>query len=192
MNLKRRSVALLCSSAVAALAAVVGVGCAGFGGATTVTLHADEIQALLQKSFPRERRLLDAVDVSIAAPRTRLLPDSNRIGAVLDVQARERVFGGSWSGRLDFDAALRWDAAEQSVRLTQVRVQDLVLNSAGNATRSTTERLGAAVAERMLQDLSLYRLKPERAAQLQQKGYAPSAVTVTSRGVEITFEAVKR
>ena len=157
-----------------------------------MTLHADEIQALLQKSFPRERRLLDAVDVSIAAPRTRLLPDSNRIGAVLDVQARERIFGGSWSGRLDFDAALRWDAAEQSVRLTQVRVQDLVLNSAGNATRSSTERLGAAVAERMLEDLSLYRLKPERAAQLQQKGYAPSAVTVTSRGVEITFEAVKR
>ena len=31
-----------------------------------------------------------------------------------------------------------------------------------------------------------------RIAQLQQKGYAPSAVTVTSRGVEITFEAVKR
>lgn len=192
MNFKRRSVALLCSSAVAALAAVVAVGCAGFGAAATVTLHADDIQALLQKSFPRERRLLDAVDVSIAAPRTRLLPDSNRIGAVLDVQARERIFGGSWSGRLDFDAALRWDAAEQSVRLTQVRVQDLMLTSAGNATRSSTERLGAAVAERMLEDLSLYRLKPERAAQLQQKGYAPSAVTVTSRGVEITFEAVKR
>ena len=125
------------------------------GGPTTVTLRADEIQALVQKSFPRERRLLDVVDVSITAPRTRLLPDSNRIGAALDVQARERLLGGRWAGRLDFDAALRWDAADQSVRLTQVRVQDLVLNSGGNATRSSTERLGAAVAERMLEDLSL-------------------------------------
>ena len=42
------------------------------------------------------------------------------------------------------------------------------------------------------QALSLYRLSPERAEQLQQKGCTPSAVTVTSRGVEITFEAVKR
>ena len=133
MNAKRRSVALLCLSAIAALAAGVGVGCAGLGGPTTVTLRADEIQALVQKSFPRERRLLE----------------------VLDVQARERLLGGSWAGRLDFDAALRWDAADQSVRLTQVRVQDLVLTSGGNATRSSTERLGAAVAERLLEDLSL-------------------------------------
>ena len=192
MNSKRRSVALMCLSAVAALAAGVGLGCAGLGGPTTVTLRADEIQALVQKSFPRERRLLEVLDVSITAPRTRLLPDSNRIGAVLDVQARERLLGGSWAGRLDFDAALRWDAVDQSVRLTQVRVQDLLLSSTGNAARSSTERLGAAVAERMLEDLSLYRLSPERAAQLQQKGYTPSAVTVTSRGVEITFEAVKR
>ncbi len=192
MNFKRPSFALLCFSAIAALATGLTVGCAGFGGPTTVTLRADEIQALVQKSFPRERRVLDVVDVSISAPRTRLLPDSNRIGAVLDVQARERVLGGSWAGRLDFDAALRWDAAEQAVRLTQVRVQDLVLTAAGDAPRSSTERLGAAVAERMLEGSSLYRLSPERAAQMQQKGYAPSAVTVTSRGVEITFEAVKR
>lgn len=192
MKSKRRSLAWLCFSAIAASAGLVAVGCAGFGGPTTVTLRADEIQTLVQKSFPQERRLLEVVDVRIAAPRTRLLPESNRIGAVLDMQARERVFGGSWAGRLDFDAALRWDAAEQAVKLTQVRVQDLVLTSAGNAARSSTERLGAAVAERMLEDLSLYRLQPERAAQLQQKGYAPSAVTVTSRGVEITFEAVKR
>ncbi len=192
MNFKRPSFAPLCVSAVAALAALVTGGCAGFDASTTVTLRADEVQALVQKSFPRERRLLDVVDVTIAAPHTRLLTDSNRIGAVLDVQARERVLGGSWAGGLDFDAALRWDATEQAVRLTQVRVQDLVLTSAGNAPRSSTERLSAAVAERMLEGSSLYRLSPERAAQLQQKGYAPSAVTVTSRGVEITFEAVKR
>jgi hypothetical protein len=175
-----------------ALLAVALVSCAGFGGPPTVTLRPDDIQALLQKHFPQERRLLEVLDVTIAAPRTRLLPERNRLAVVLDIEARDRVFGGSRKGRLDFDAALRWEPGDQTVRMTQVRVQDLSLDAADSATRSRAERLGAAVVERLLEDLSLYQLRGEPAARMQQRGVVPTAVTVTSRGVEITFGALPR
>lgn len=191
-RIRRSSLALPALLCALALAALMVIGCAGFGGPPTVTLRPGDIQALMQKHFPQERRLLEVLDVTIAAPRTRLLPESNRLGVVLDIQARDRVFGGSRQGRLDFDAALRWEPRDQTVRMTQVRVQDLSLDPEGSATRSRAERLGAAAVERLLEDLSLYQLRGEPAARMQQRGVVPTAVTVTSRGVEITFEALPR
>lgn len=187
-------------SALSWLAALCLAGCAGLAGPPTIRLSGDEVQTLVSKAFPQEKRLLEVLDVTIAAPRTQLLPERNRLSAALDMQARDRVFGAQWKGRLEFDAALRWNPADQTVRLDQVRVQDLVVDKVDKPdaitntalNRSHTERLSAAVAERLLENLSLYQLSGERAAQMQRLGVAPSAVTVTSRGVEITFEAIKR
>jgi len=183
LKLPRRALLLL---TIAGLAS-----CAGLGGPPTVTLKADDIQSLVQKSFPQERRLLEVLDVSVAAPATRLLPERNRIGAVIQIQARDRLFGATWKGRLDFDAALRWEPRDQTVRLTQVRVQDLA-SDAASPVRTPAERLGLAVTERVLEDLSLYQLGGERAQQMQRLGVMPSAITVTSRGVEITFQPQPR
>jgi hypothetical protein len=51
------------------------------------------------------------------------------------------------------------------------------------------ERLGAALAERALEDLAVYTLPAERAEALRAFGVAPGGVTVTERGVEVTFTA---
>ncbi len=161
--------------------------CAGLGGPPTVTLSQSEIERLVERNFPVDRALLDVFDVTVNAPKVALVPERNRLAAVVAVRARDRLFGSSWQGQLNFDAALRWEPKDQTVRLSQVRVQDLALANPGALTRSTAERLGAALAERVLEDSSIYRLSAERAAQMRQLGYVPGAVTVTSRGVEITF-----
>lgn len=51
-------------------------------------------------------------------------------------------------------------------------------------------RLGPALAEKVLEDLVIYRLGAETAARLGAAGLAPGAVTVTARGVEITLQRV--
>lgn len=177
--------------AVSSLLVGGGVGCAASSGPPTLVLNEAEIQGHLLRLFPQERRLLDLVDVTVARPALRLLPDRNRLSAGLELRARERLLGGTWGGRLDFDAALRWEPRDQTVRLAQVRVQDLALDSAPGAFRSQGERLGAAVAELMLDDLVLYRLAGDRAQQMRLLGVVPTAVAVTPRGVEITFQAAK-
>ncbi len=171
----------------ATLAAFALAGCAGLLGSPTLTLSQSELQSLVARHFPVDRGLLDVFDVTVDAPRLTLLPTRNRVAAVVDVQVQDRLLLGHWRGRLSFDAALRWEPRDQTLRLTKVRVQDLALDDPASFNRSTVERLGAALAERVLEDSSLYRLAPERAAKLQQQGLMPGAVNITSRGVEIAF-----
>ncbi len=159
--------------------------CAGLGGPRTVTFEPAEIERLLARGFPVERRVLEVFDVSLAAPGVQLLPERSRLGLTAVLRARDRVLGGTWQGHIAFDAALRWQPADQTVRLAQVRVQELVLD--GAAPRPVAERLAAVLVERELEGLAIYRLSPERAAVLQAQGLAPGAVTVTARGVEITL-----
>lgn len=162
-------------------------GCAGLVGPPTVTLGEAEIARLMERQFPLDRSLLDVFDVTVSAPRIRLLSDRQRLAAVVGVRARNRLLGLSWQGQLDFDAALRWDTSDQTVRLSQVRVQDLAFADPGAFNRNTVERLGAALAERVLEGSAIYRLPAERAAQLRAKGYVPGSVEINARGLEIRF-----
>ena len=54
----------------------------------------------------------------------------------------------------------------------------------GNAPPS----LGHALAEKVLEDLAIYRLGAESSTRLREAGLTPGAVTVTARGVEITLQ----
>jgi hypothetical protein len=152
-----------------------------------VRLGDREIEAWLRKSFPLQRRVLEVFEASVALPRLRLLPQVNRLAADVDLTLQDRLLGGLWQGRLDFDAALRWEAADQTLRLSQVRVRDFSLQAGGAAPRTGAERLGAALAERVLEDLQLYRLPAERAAELQRRGVTPGAIVVQERAIEIRF-----
>ena len=168
-------------------------GCGGLGGLMsprTLSIDAVELQRILDRSFPVERRLLEVLDVRVWAPRLRLLPAVNRLGMQLEVGARDRLFGGSWGGRLDFDAGLRFDSTDASLRLAQVRVLDFSLDATGSAARSPAERLGATLVERVLEGFSVYRLPAERAESLRRAGLAPVALTVSAGGVEIALAPV--
>jgi hypothetical protein len=157
-----------------------------------VTLTQPELERLVERNFPVDRTLLDVFDVTVNAPKVQLVPERNRLAAVVDVRARDKLFASQWQGQLTFDAALRWEARDNTVRLAQVRVQDLAFNKPGVIARSTSERLGAALAERVLEDSAIYRLPADRLAQMQALGVVPGAVTVTARGVEITFAPAGR
>jgi hypothetical protein len=157
-----------------------------------VTLSAREIEHLLERRFPLERRLLELFDVTLARPRLALWPQRNRLAAAFDFEARERLLGTRSQGRLDFDAALRWQASDRSLRLWQVRVQEFSLDRTGRAPRSGAERLGGALVERVLEDLPIYTLSEERAERLRREGWVPGSVNVTAHGVEVTLEPAAR
>jgi hypothetical protein len=167
-------------------------GCAGLSGPPVVTLSQPDLDRLVQRNFPVERRLLEVFEVSVNTPRVHLLPERNRLAAVLDLRARDRLLGGQWQGRLDVDAVLRWEPADQSLRLAQVRVQEMAWNGAGTDVPGVAARLGAVLVERVLEDMSVWRLPPEKADELKRKGLEPGAVTFTSRGVEITFQPLAK
>ncbi|MCW5663310.1 MAG: DUF1439 domain-containing protein [Piscinibacter sp.] len=170
-----------------AAAAVLLAGCAGVGGPTVLTLDEAELARLMAKNFPLERRALELFDLTLDAPRTTLLPQSNRLATELDLQAVERLSSRRYQGRMALDYRLRYDEAAQAVRLADVRVQRLQFDETAQRLQPVVERLGALLAEQLLRDAVIYRFKPEDLEKAGRRGVQPGAVTVTARGVEITL-----
>lgn len=169
---------------------VLLLGCASTS--KRLVISQADLDCALRQAFPKEQRLLELFDVSLQAPQIELLPERNRIAAVLDLRASTRFVQGSWQGRLSFDSELRWSAADQTLRLQQVRVHDLALNDPSGAARSAPERLGAALTERVLEDLAIYRLPAERGLELQRRGVTPGGVAVGNDGIEVMLLLVPR
>ena len=207
----------------AALAGAVGwglAGCSGWAGPRVITLGEAELADRIGRLFPRSQRLLELLDIELSTPRLRLLPESNRLALSLWLRTRERLLGNVGHGQLAFDCALRWEAQDFSLRLTQVRVQQLWFEvGAGPSTPpsglqfgtppgtpsgpppappaavgaprvagNAPPRLGPALAEKVLENLTIYRLGAETSTRLREAGLTPGAVTVTARGVEITLQ----
>lgn len=149
-----------------------------------------EVQALVARQFPQQRTLLEVFDVTAEAPRLQFLAARNRVGAELPLRVRERLLSGRWQGRLRFEAALRWEPADQTVRLHQVEVLDLRADGPSGLSDSAVERLAAALARRLLEDSTLYRLEGEQAAKLRRLGVTPEAVAVTPEGLEVRLQAL--
>ena len=195
--------------------------CSPWTGPRLITLGEAELADRVARLFPQTRRLLELLDIELSAPSLRLLPESNRLALALWLRTRERLLGKAGHGQLAFDCALRWAPQDASLRLTQVRVQQLwwevgpgpvtppmppppmppppiptrvpVSPTAAAGPRDATgapPRLGPVLAEKVLEDLVIYRLGAEPQARLREAGLAPGAVTVTARGVEITLQRV--
>lgn len=157
------------------------------GGPRNVTLTHADLQRLVERQFPHQRRLLELVDVTVARPTLRLLPGRNRVGTELDLSATERLSGRTVRGSLALDYALRYEPSDASVRMSQVQVQDARLDLGSGPLSPSGARVGALLAERMLDDFVLYRADARLFELLQRAGVASADVAVTARGVEIRF-----
>lgn len=174
-----------------ALPALLLAGCAGLGGPRTITLSEADIARRLEREFPMERRMLEVFDVRVESPRVTLLPERNRLAADLGLVAAERLLGRRYGGRLSVEGALRYDAAMQAVRLADVRVDSLRFDGiAGAPVPPVVERVGALLAEQLLDGLPIYRFRPEDLQRAQAQGLRPGDIAITGRGVELTLVPV--
>ncbi|MED5621223.1 hypothetical protein [Ideonella sp. BN130291] len=183
-NLHRR---WLCAAPLSALL-LASAGCASFAP-RSFTLSEAELTRLLAGHFPLTQRLAEVVDVTVTSPRVWLIPERNRLGGSFDVHALERLFGRAAQGKLAMDCALRLEPADDSIRLTQVRVQQLQMESGGAALPMQAQRIGTLLAERVLDEMAVYRLKPRQAERLHAAGLRAGAITVTAQGVEVALAA---
>jgi hypothetical protein len=166
-------------------------GCAGVP--QSITLREAELQAQLAKRFPVQRSLLDTFDLELSDPQLRLDPAANRLATELTLRGGDRRSGRQLQGRLALDYGLRYEPADGSVRLVQPRVERLQIDEASAISPRRAEmaqRMGVALAERLLDDLVLYRVPPERLETLRRAGYRPGTLRVTPAGLEITIESL--
>jgi hypothetical protein len=153
-----------------------------------VTLSSAEVQTLVARQFPRQQRVMELLDVSLANPLVRLVPERNRMATTMDLQASERLSGRALRGSLALDHSLRFEPSDATVRLANVKVEEMKLELAGTPLSGQAARLGALLAERALDDFVIYRVSDERRQSMARLGVNNADVAVTSRGIELKFK----
>jgi hypothetical protein len=163
----------------------------GFGMPGSITFSEHELQAQLAQRFPIQRSVLDMFDLRLFDPQLRLDPQAKRLSTELRLQATDARSGRSLHGRLGLGYALRFEPSDHSIRLVKPRVESFDFEAGPGALLrrdEATQRLVMALAERLLEDLVLYRVPADRLALLRAIGLRPGTLSVTPAGVEITIE----
>lgn len=161
--------------------------CASTGLAPrVVTVSEAQLAQRIAEQFPVRQRYLDLFDLTLSSPRVRLMPAENRIGTRVDY-----ALGDFWGSSRRFDGALtlsyglRFEPSDRSVRMTDVKVEAFDVPRLSGPLAQQAQRLGALVAEHLLNDFSLHRFKPEDLQLAQQRGFRPGALRVVDGGLQL-------
>lgn len=170
----------------AAAAGLVLTGCAALSPRQIEISEARLLEAFSQR-FPLNLRLLDSIDVLAVSPRLKLLPERNRLATEIDVSAGRGLLGRALQGTIGLTYGLRFETSDATVRLDQVQVERIELAGVQGMQQGPGGRLAAALAEEMLRDFVVYRLKPAEAALLQHAGFKPQ-LRVRPGGLSIALQ----
>ncbi|WP_395141839.1 hypothetical protein [Schlegelella aquatica] len=168
----------------------LGLGAGGvLAGCATIVPRSIDISAAqlldaLGRQFPLNLRALDALELMVATPRVRFLPQENRLGTELDLRVGEGWLARAVQGTIGFTYGLRYEPSDRSIRMTDLRVERLEAG-AYSLSQSRGSRLAAALAQQLLRDVTVYRLKPEQVDLLQRLRVQPGPVRVLPQGLAV-------
>lgn len=166
---------------------LLAAGCAELGLPSQLTLSQAELDERLARRFPRTQRVLEVLELTLSTPQVTLLPALNRLGCELALQLRERLFDSSHAGRVAFDAALRWEPLDATLRLSQVNVQRLDLDTLPRSLGASSQRLGRLLAEQLLEGLVLWQMPDAQRQRLQRASLGVGPIKVTEQGLVVQF-----
>ena len=83
------------------------------------TVPLSQLQEMTATKFPRSVPVQGLFDLTLQAPRLRLLPEVNRIGATMAVDAAGAALRRSHAGTFDVEFALRYEASDRTLRATR-------------------------------------------------------------------------
>jgi hypothetical protein len=156
-------------------------------GQPSFTVSPELLQQAVTKRFPLRYPVGGLLDLNLQAPRLRLLPETNRLGTEMVVLAAGPLLGRSYTGEFDLDFALRYEASDQSIRAHQLHVNSFRFPDLPSGTAELLNAYGPALAEQSLQELVLHKLRPQDLALPDAMGLQPGSLTVTAKGLVISF-----
>lgn len=173
------------AAAVAVAIAAVLVACMPTGWTGDgYTFSRGQMQDVLARKFPFQRRYLGFFDVTLSNPQVSLDPARNRIAIQADAQVESGLFRQPLTGPLAVSSGLHYDAPTRSIRLDQPSVDRFDLQNVPGGVGPQISAIGSLVAGQLLNDYAVYTFKPE---QLKVAGIAvePGTITVLPEGVHV-------
>lgn len=157
-----------------------------------ITVSESQLQQAVARRFPLRYPLGGGLlELNVQTPQLRLLPAQNRLGSEMVVDAAGPALGRSYSGTLDLDFALRYEASDQSIRAYQLHVNSLRLSGLPPGAAERLSAYAPSLAEQLLGEVVLHQLRPQDLALPEAMGLEPGSITVTPQGLRVGFVAKK-
>lgn len=164
-------------------------GCSLWSGPRTIDVTQAQLQQAVERRFPIERRYLELLDVTVAAPRVLLRPETNRVATEFEVLISERIARSQYRGAIALNFGLRFEPSDNTVRLTNVRVDRIDVDGASALLRQQLDRFGVLLAEQTLNERAVYALRTKDVEAMEGRGLRPGDIRVTSNGLAIDLLA---
>ena len=151
------------------------------------TVPLAQLQELVAQKFPRSVPVQGLLDLTVQAPRLRLLPEVNRLGAAMAVDAAGPALRRSHAGMFDVEFALRYEASDRTLRAHQLQLGRLEFPTLRPAVTEILNAYGPLLAEQSLREVTLHQLRPQDTAVFDGLGLQPGPITVTAKGLTVAF-----
>ena len=175
--MKRRSILAAAACGIASLAVAQ----------PSYTVSAQQLQRVLAKRFPLRYAAAGLLEVVMSAPSLRLLPELNRLGTELPVEASGPALRRRFEGSVDVDFALRYERSDRSIRAHQIRVNAVRMEGLGRDGERLLDAYLRQLSEQALVEVVLHTLRPQDLALASTMGFEPGEITVTPQGLTVRF-----
>lgn len=149
-------------------------------------ISAAELYAALSARFPVRIGFGGLLRLEVNAPRLLLRPARNQLGAALQAQLSGVQLAPSPPGEVEIVFALRYEAADQTVRAHHPEILDLRWPGLPPDTRQALQDVLPALLGNV-GEVVLHRFTPRELALADTMGFEPQRIEVAEDGLVILF-----
>jgi hypothetical protein len=174
----------------ATLLALPLAGCSmtsAHAGQPSYRISLAQLQRVMQQRFPRRYPVRGVIDLDIEVPQLRLLPATNRIGALVAMRASGPMLQRARAGNIDLDFALRYEAADRTIRATEISVNSVQVEGLRPDAAQLVDAYVRASASESLLEVVVHQLNPKDLALADTMGLEPGEITVAEDGLVVGF-----
>jgi hypothetical protein len=147
----------------------------------------EQLQQVVAKRFPLRYPLAGLLNLEVQAPEIRLLPEHNRLNAVMAVEASGAALNRKQTGTFEVEFALRYEVSDRTLRATGLRFKRLNFPGLQPMASDMLNLYGQTLSEKALLEVVLHTLKPQDLGMADGLGMQPGSITVTDKGLVVDF-----
>ncbi|MBE7368918.1 DUF1439 domain-containing protein [Ramlibacter pallidus] len=155
-------------------------------------IPASQLLEALSARFPLRFALPGWVELEVGAPALLLLARRNKLGAVLQLEAKAPTLRDPAAGEVDVLFALRYEPTDRTVRAHQPEAHRVHVPGLGQDATYAIENATRALLSRMRGDVVLHRFTDRELALPDVMGFEPGNLIVLEDGLDIEFVPKQR
>ncbi len=126
-----------------------------------VKLSAVELNEKVAKRFPIEKNIAGLLEVTLTAPKVRLVEAGSRINADVDVLVRLPLSTKTIQGKLGFSGRPDYVPASKSIYFRDAKIESVLMDNMPDALSAGVAKAASAVARELFEDKPLHTFKAE-------------------------------